>query len=336
MTTPLQLRPVALLPARLLALLPLLAWAAAHAVPPLPVQDGYPELASGHVAQAATIANQILAKNPNDGAPRLLLCRVDYAQNLIDPAVTECQAAAAALPNDSSAQLWLGRALGAKAAHAGALSAFGIARKVRDAFEHAVALGPSNVYAANDLAEYYVAAPALVGGGLDKASRLASTEASRFPALSHRILALIAEKKGDLTAAESDFKAAIVASPSPETYIDLAHFYQTHARPDDAVAAIKQALAADQKQGAQHGPPLVDAASILTDAGREPALAEQCLRQYIASAHQSDAAPVFKAQLALGRLLDKRGDAAGAKAQFAAAATLAPQFAPARKAAGLR
>ena len=329
MIIPSQLRPLA----RLLAAVPLFAFGAARAVPPPPVQSGYAELASGHVADAAAIADQVLAKTPNDGSTRLLLCRIDYAQNLIDPAVNECQAAAAALSNDSNAYMWLGRALGAKASHASALSAFGIARKVRDAFERAVQVGPSNAQAANDLAEYYVGAPSIVGGGLDKASRLAATEASRFPALSHRILALIAEKKGDLGGAESEYKAAIAASPIPETYIDLAHFYQTHKRPDDTVAAIRQALAADQKQGAQHGPPLVDAASILTDAGREPGLAEQCLRDYLLSKNQSDAAPAFKAHLALGRLLLARGDRAGAKNEFATAYAMAPRYEPARKAA---
>ena len=57
---------------------------------------------------------------------------------------------------------------------------------------------------------------------------------------------------------------------------------------------------------------------------------------YIQSSHHTDAAPVFKAEVALGRLLAKRGDQAGAKAQFLAAAALAPQYAPARKAAGLK
>ncbi len=321
-----QLRP------RLLLLLSstLLQATTSAAVPPPQQQSGYLELAQGRVAEAAAIAQQMLATSQQDGRAHLLLCRVDYAQSLIDPAVTECQAAAAALPNDSDTQMWLGRALGAKASHASGLSAFSTARQVRDAFERAVQLGPSNADAASDLSEFYVAAPGIVGGGRDKAARLAASEATRFPALAHRIQALIAEKKGDLPTAEAEFKAAIAATHTAETYIDLAHFYQTHQRPDDCVAAIRQALAADPT----HGPPLVDASSILTDAGREPALAVQCLRDYLHSSHQSDAAPVFKAHLALGRLLAKQGDPAGAHAEYAAALALAPQFAPARKAMG--
>ena len=317
---------------RLLGTASLLPAVPALSVTPPPQPGGFAELAAGHVRDAASIAQQRLARDPHDGNAHELLCRVDYAQNLIEPAAAECQAAADALPNSSDAQMWLGRALGAKASHVGGLSAFSLARKVRDAFEHAVQLGPANADAAGDLAEFYVGAPSLVGGGREKAERLASTEAARFPALSHRILALVAEKNGDPGAAESEFKAAIAAAGTPETYIDLANFYQTHHRPDEAAGAVRRAIAADP----ENGPPLVDAASILTDAGREPALAEQCLREYIVSHHQSDSAPVFKAELALGRLLAKRGDQAGAKAQYTAAVSLAPQFAPARKAAGLQ
>ena len=308
------------------------AMLAVAALPAPPPANGFAELAAGRVGEAAAIAQQQLAKDPHNGTAHVLLCRVDYAQNLIDPAVSECQAAAAAFPNSSDAQMWLGRALGAKASHVGGLTAFSTARKVRDAFERAVQLGPANADAASDLAEFYVGAPGIVGGGRDKASRLASTEASRYPALSHRILALIAEKNDDLGAAESEYKSAIAVAGTPETYIDLANFYQTYHRPGEAAGAAKRAIAADP----EHGPPLVDAASILTDAGEEPALAEQCLRDYIRSTHQSDAAPVFKAELALGHLLAKQGDQAGARAHYQAAAALAPQFAPARKAAGLQ
>ncbi len=307
----------------------------AQALPPIPPvssDSARAALLSGRVGSASALLQQVLAANPNDGPARLLLCRVQYAQFLIDSAVSECQAAAAALPNDSDAQMWLGRALGLKAEHGSKLSAFGTARQVRDAFERAVALGPSNADAASDLAEFYIGAPAIVGGGKDKAAHLAASIAPRFPALSHRILALVAAKSGDPGSAEREFKAAVAAAHTPETYIDLGHFYQDQKRPDDAVAAIRQAIAADP----QHGPPLVDAASILNDAGREPALAEQCLRDYIRSSHQTDAAPVFKADLTLGRMLAKRGDQAGAQAQYQAAVALAPQYPPARKAAGLQ
>jgi uncharacterized protein HemY len=167
---------------------------------------------------------------------------------------------------------------------------------------------------------------------MDKANALAARMMPSFPAAAHRLLARIADADNDLTTAESEFKRAVGVQGSPEAWIDLAQFYQTHARPDDAVSAIKSGLAADRT----HGPVLVDAASILTEAHRQPDLAERCLRDYLASRAKSDAAPAFKVHLQLSRLLAARGDTRGATHEADAAAALAPSFArTARPAQGL-
>ena len=76
--------------------------------------------------------------------------------------------------------------------------------------------------------------------------------------------------------------------------------------------------------------------SILTEAHRQPDLAERCLRDYLASRAKSDAAPAFKVHLQLSRLLAARGDTRGATHEADAAAALAPSFArTARPAQGL-
>jgi tetratricopeptide (TPR) repeat protein len=277
-----------------------------------------------------------LAANPSDATARQLLCRVFYAQNEADDAIRECELAAASTTATNSQasdnHLWLGRAYGMKARHAGPITGFTLARRVQSSFARAVELNPSNVAALNDLGEYYVAAPFIVGGGTDKAHTLAARMMPNFPAAAHRLLARIADDDNDFATAESEFKHAVAVQGSPEAWIDLAQFYQTHARPDDAWSAIRSGVAADRT----HGPALVDAASILTAANRDPDLAERCLRDYLASRAKSDAAPAFKVHLQLSRLLAKRGDTKGASREVEAAAALAPAFArTARPAQGL-
>ncbi len=288
----------------------------------------YTLLMHGRVEEAGKLLNAAIAANPADGAAHLLLCRADLAQDLADPAVNECQRAVAALPTSSEAQLWLGRSLGLKASKASALSAFSLARRTHAAFERALQLDSKNVTAASDLGEFYIAAPAMVGGGADKLADLVTRRLADAPAKAHRLLALKAEKAKDLSTAEAEYKLAIAAGKTPEAYSDLALFYQRHKRPDDALVAVREALAADPG----HGPVEADLASILTDAQRGPDLAITALRAYLASPNQTDAAPVFKVHVQLGNLLLKRGDKAGAKAEFAAATALAPAYEPARKA----
>jgi tetratricopeptide (TPR) repeat protein len=295
----------------------------------------YHALMEGRVDEAQTRLIATLAQNPADAMAHQLLCRVYYAQDQADAAIHQCELAAAADPRNSDDQLWLGRAYGMKARHAGPIAAFILARKVRDSFEAAARLNPSNVAALSDLGEYYVAAPSIVGGGADKAQALASRMMPQFPSAAHRMLAWLAESNKDIATAETEFKLAVSshgssdahssadADRSPaEAWIDLGHFYQSHSRPDDALAAIKSGLAADRT----HGPVLVDAASILTSAHRNPDLAERCLHDYLASHSKSDAAPAFKVHLQLSRLLTARGDANDASKEVASATALAPTF----------
>jgi tetratricopeptide (TPR) repeat protein len=287
----------------------------------------YHALQEGRVGDAASLLRATLAGNPSDALAHQLLCRVYYAQDDADEAIHECELAVADAPanapQSSDHSLWLGRAYGMKARRAGPIAGFTLARRVQASFARAVELDPANVAALNDLGEYDVSAPFIVGGGIDKAQALAARMMPRFPEAAHHLLARIAAANNGLATAESEFRQEIAVQHSAEAWIDLAHFYQTHQRPDDALAAIKSALAADRT----HGPVLVDAASILTAAHRDPDLAERCLRDYLASHAKSDAAPAFKVHLQLGRLLTARGDANGASREVAAAAALAPGFA---------
>jgi tetratricopeptide (TPR) repeat protein len=284
-------------------------------------------LQQGRVDDAASILRTGLSTHPKDALSHQLLCRVFYAQDMADLAIHECELAVYNDPASSENHLWLGRAYGMKASHANPLKAFTLARKVRDEFERSVQLDPQAPRAASDLGEYYISAPSIVGGGADKAQALITRIEPTFPMYSHRLRALLAEKDGDDAAAEREYKNAIAVSNAPTAWIDLAAFYQRHAKPDQAVAAIQSALASSPQDAV-----LVDAASILTNAQRSPQMAERLLRAYLNSSDKTDEAPAFKVHLQLGQLLALRGDAVAAHSHFAAALALASSYPPARKA----
>ena len=285
-------------------------------------------LLQGRMEEATALLQKTLAAQPTDALAHQLLCRVFYAQEKAEAAIHECELAAANAPSDSTTQVWLGRAYGLKASRANPFVALGVAKKVHIAFERAVELDPANVYAMSDLGEYYVAAPSFIGGGLDRAQALAATMLPNFPAQSHRLSALISEKKKDMAAAETEFQSAVAASKSPDAYIDLGHFYRRQNQLDKVLAALQAGIDADRRKDAV----LVDAASILTAANLSPQLAETLLREYLSSSAKSDDAPAFKVHIQLGDLLSHRGDLEGAHREYAAALTLAPNYTPAQKA----
>src|SRR5437868_595108 len=77
-----------------------------------------------------------------------------------------------------------------------------LAKKVRQEFERAVELDASNVDARSDLAEFYIEAPAFMGGGKNKARREAEAIAQHDAATAHWLQARIAEKDEHFDVAE--------------------------------------------------------------------------------------------------------------------------------------
>ncbi len=301
----------------------------------LPPAVGFAQRASelaalnqGRTDEAISMLRAEVAREPHDAIAHQLLCRAFYSIELEDSAITECEAAVAEAPHTSEHYLWLGRAYGLKASRANPVAAFRLARKVVASFEEAVKLDPGNISALSDLGEFYVAAPSLVGGGLDKAQQLSSRMMPVSATKAHRLLAMIAEKRDDTAEAEAEFRRAVEAQPSAASFVDLAAFYQRQKKNDQCVVAIQAAVRFDRAKDAS----LVDAASILTEAKRSPQLAQQLLTAYLGSPAKTDSAPAPKVHVQLGDLLQKAGDQAGARREYQAALTLASSYAPAQRA----
>ncbi|SEF64627.1 hypothetical protein SAMN05421819_0688 [Bryocella elongata] len=263
-----------------------------------------------------------------DGQSQLLLCRAYYAEELGDQAVTACEVALQTLHDDSQAQLWMGRAYGLKARNAGPFAAMKLARKVKSSFESAYQLDPHNAAAANDLGEFYVGAPSIVGGGVDLAADLADKISGTMPEAGHRVRAMIAEKQKDFPTAEREFRAATAVANRPEAWVDLGAYFFRRSDGKQAVSALEHAVALDTR----HGSPTVDSATLLQENHWGLERPEHWLRQYLEGSAKSDEAPTFRVHTKLGLMLKKDGDVAGAKIEINKALALASNYAPASKA----
>jgi tetratricopeptide (TPR) repeat protein len=279
------------------------------------------------VAQLKQILAATPASDPSSGQAHLLLCRAYYAQSMASAAASECTAALRTLAGDSSAQDWAGRAYGMQADGAGPIAGLRLAIKVRNAFAAAVRLNPLNGDAVNDLSEYYIDAPSIVGGGFDKAALLADRSQAQLPQNAHRTRAMAAEKQKDYAAAEREFRDATAVANQPNAWADLGAFYSRRTQPDKAVEALRRAILLDR----EHDATLVDAATTLTEINRKPDLAERALRDYLASHAKSDAAPAFKVHVQLAKLLRDQGNTANAKIELEHSLELAAGYLPARK-----
>ena len=127
---------------------------------------------------------------------------------------------------------------------------------------------------------------------------------------------------------EHEFQAAASVAGRADAWTDLGDFYARRGQNEPAVSALQKAVEADAAGDAS----LLDVASILGSIHREPRMAEQALRKYLASNALSDAGPAFKAHYQLGKLLEADGNKPAAKSEYEAALALWANYALARNA----
>ena len=287
-------------------------------------------LADGRVDDAIASLQHKIGSAPKDSESYNLLCRAYFMIGDWDKGISACEKAVSLDSGNAQYHLWLGRIYGEKADRANFLSAASLAKKVRNEFETAVRLNPNSADARTDLAEYYLEAPGIVGGGRDKAEAQAQQLAAIDPVRAGWVKGRLAEKKKDLASAEKEYRAAIEAGHgSALAWLNLALFYRHTSRLDEMEDAIRRASAAPQIDQSEV---LMECAEILLRARRDLPRSTQLLRRYVSSNRTVEAAPAFKAHYLLGTALEQQGDKPAAAKEYQASLALASSYALAQTA----
>jgi tetratricopeptide (TPR) repeat protein len=285
-------------------------------------------LQAGQADRALALAGSLPQSGAKNAEAQNLECRVRFTLQQWDAAAGECAQAVELDGQNSSYHLWLGRALGEKAGRASFLSAFSLGKQVRAEFEEAVRLNPRSPEALSDLGSFYKDAPEFMGGGLDKAERVAAQLDKVDPPRAHQLRAELAEQRKDYGTAENELKASIAASAHPAfQWTVLGSFYERRQRWQDMDSAIRSCVAAAAKDKTA-GVALYDGAGVLARSKRDPELAAKMLEDYLAGDSMTEEAPAFVAHSRLARLLEGLGDSTGARREQAAAYGLAQEYRP--------
>ncbi len=280
-------------------------------------------LAEGRVDEAVVSLHNRINGAPKDAESYNLLCRAYFALADWDQGIAACEQAVSLDPGNSQYHLWLGRVYGEKADHSSFLTAAGLAKKVRSEFETAVRLNPNSAEARTDLAEFYLEAPGIVGGGRDKAEAQAQKIAALDPVRAGWVKARLAEKNKDLVTAENEYRSAVAAGHgSALAWRNLASFYRQAGRLDAMDDAIRHASAAPMDQPEV----LMECANMLLRSKRDLPQAIQLLRRYLSSSLTVEAAPAFKAHYLLGTALEQQGNKAAAAQEYRSSLALAKSY----------
>jgi tetratricopeptide (TPR) repeat protein len=188
--------------------------------------------------------------------------------------------AVAADPSNAEYEHWLGKAYGKRAETSSPFTAPGLASKARQHFEKAVALNSKDKEAISDLFEYYLQAPGFLGGGLDKASKLAERIVALDMAEGQWAQARIAERRKEYSKAEEHLRRAMQAAPTQVgRVVDLAKFLSNRGRIEES----EQTFLAAERIAPDSPRLLYDRAEMYIHARRKLDTARELLKRYLSA-----------------------------------------------------
>jgi len=234
-----------------------------------------------------------------DATVNELIGRNYYMMGEFKKATDSLERAEAAEPRNAAYALWLGRAYGRRAEMSNPISAMGQASKARQYLEKAAELDPRNLDALNDLLEYYMDAPGLLGGGSEKAKATVARIAAIDPAEGHYAEAMLLEKRKELASAEEHLRRAIELAPHQVgRFIDLARLLAKQGRYQESDQNFARA-----EQLAPNSPKLMYArADVYIQSGRNLELAKDLLKRYLSAPITPDDPPKSDARKLLRQI----------------------------------
>jgi tetratricopeptide (TPR) repeat protein len=249
--------------------------------------------------------------------------RAFFQARRFDDAATAFERAVELHPGRSEYHLWLGNAYTKQLATANFIRKGIIGRRIGPQYDKAVELDSTSVVAADTRVDFYLEAPGMAGGGVDKAK----TEAARLTRLNAYVGGLakarIAEKEKMSDQAEGEYRDLMRSFPdSARPVVALATLLQNRERFAEAFAVIDARLARfpnDTVMIYQLG----RAAAI---SGAELTRGEAALHKFLALLGVSDPQSRANAHYRLGMIREKQGDVATARAQYDSAIVLNPRY----------
>jgi tetratricopeptide (TPR) repeat protein len=280
-----------------------------------PVEQATALLVAKDPAAAAAITALVKAQ-PDSAEAHILMARLQLRQGKADDAIDSAEEAVDLDPGSAQAHYWLGNAYGSRIGQVGMLSQAMMAPKLRDAFERAVALDPNLNDARGSLVDFYLQAPAVAGGSVEKARAQTQELLKRDPPRGQFALGRIAMYEKKPAEAAKAFAAASAAKPDDVSYRMAAGVALQETKQWDAAFDLFEAWTRKDPK----------AAMAWYQVGRTSALSGQrldvgaaALKTFMGLPPAPNLPTAANAQYRLGQVQAHAGDKAAAKASFQAA-----------------
>jgi tetratricopeptide (TPR) repeat protein len=278
---------------------------------------------AGRYREAKTVLEPAFKTNARDAAAAFYLGRIALEEKRNDRAADYFEAATKLDPKSSTYFLWLGRAYGRSAQDANVLRQPGLAKRTRAAWEHAIELDPENLDARSDLIQYYVQAPGILGGSMQKALEQAEEIRKRNALRGYLELGALYERDKKFGDAEKAYVGA--AKEKSERHVGeyrLGVFYQNTGAYEKAFDLFESMIGANPTEvGA-----LFQIGKTSAMSGQRLERATEALEAYLQTTPGRNDPSLAAAHWRLGMVHEKRQDRPRAKAEYESALRLDPTF----------
>jgi Tfp pilus assembly protein PilF len=269
-------------------------------------------------------AKKLLAPMANDPDALDTLARIAMAQGDSERA-EELLTKAIKLKNAAAYHYHLGQALGDQAMKASMFGKAALAGKVRDEFEKASQLDPNLIEARFGLIDFYMLAPAMLGGSDEKALAQAAEIKKRDAYQGHRAYSRIyqRQKKNDL--ARREYQDLLREQPQSAAAHNVygAFLANVDKNYKSAFEEIDTAVRLDPA----YMPAYFRLGAVAAASGAQLARGEEALRKYLTHQPKESEPSLADAHYWLGMVYEKQGKKTEAKQSY----LTAQRFSPASK-----
>jgi tetratricopeptide (TPR) repeat protein len=200
--------------------------------------------------EAKTILEQVIKADPQNHEAYFILGKIYFSERNYDKSIENFQQAVALKDSVSDYHLWYGSSYIMKAQKSDKLKAIFSSQKGMGELEKAVKLDSTNTEARFTLFQYYLGAPAAMGGNKKKAEDEIKIIQSLDPFSGAQAWAIYWEKERDLIRAEEYLKEAakLDTSSTFRAEYSLGYFYQLNNKYDKAITTFREILAKNPRE----------------------------------------------------------------------------------------
>jgi tetratricopeptide (TPR) repeat protein len=246
-----------------------------------------------------------------------------YDEGKVDDAARLFKQAVSTNPGSVEARIWLGRAYLQQLTRVSFIKKPIVASNAKGEFDKAVALDPQNIAAREARANYYMNAPSIAGGGMDKARAEAAAAEQFDPYRGALLTGRVLERSKDVAAAEAKYRSLLTAFPdSSAPAAAIASLFQSQKRWAEAFALIDAWLLKwpnDPVMAYQLGRTAALSGERLNEG-------EDALKTFLARPGKGRPVNNAPGHYRLGMILERRGDLVGAIEQYERAHRLDPYY----------